>query len=112
MARREQEIVVSTGAGGLGAIAQPQPHPIEYRASELLEDVRAKIERELGKDRAAVKWDIQPSDAVLKVDPQLFQEALLELFMNAFRHERDTAASAGRFRSQRERAARMRVTAR
>ncbi len=73
-------------------VAQPQPHPIEYRASELLEDVRAKIERELGKDRAAVKWDIQPSDAVLKVDPQLFQEALLELFMNAFRHERDTAA--------------------
>ncbi|HET9418331.1 MAG TPA: hypothetical protein VFO30_03245, partial [Chthoniobacterales bacterium] len=72
-------------------VAQPQPHMIEYRASEFLQDVRAKIERELGKDGAAVEWDIQPSDAVLNVDPQLFQEALLELFTNAFRHERDTA---------------------
>jgi two-component system, OmpR family, sensor histidine kinase KdpD len=72
-------------------VAQPQLNMIEYRASELLEDLRAKIERELGEEAAAIKWDIQSSDGVLNVDPQLFQEALLELFTNAFRHERETA---------------------
>jgi K+-sensing histidine kinase KdpD len=72
-------------------VAQPQLQIIDYRASDLLGDIRAKVERELGPDAAAVKWEIPPTDAVLKVDPQLLQEALLELFANAFRHERDTA---------------------
>jgi two-component system sensor histidine kinase KdpD len=72
-------------------VAQPQPQMIEYRASDLLDDVRAKIERELGTDAAAVKWEVDLNDAMLNVDPQLLQEALLELFTNAFRHERDTA---------------------
>jgi K+-sensing histidine kinase KdpD len=74
-----------------GRVAEPQPHMIEYRASELLEDLRAKAESELGEQAAAIKWVIQPSDAVLNIDPQLLQEALLELFTNAFRHERDAA---------------------
>jgi K+-sensing histidine kinase KdpD len=91
--RRLREMLART-AGHLqklsARVVQPQPHMIEYRASELLEDVRAKIERELG-NAAAVKWAIQPSDAVLNVDPQLLQEGLLELFTNAFRHDRDTA---------------------
>jgi two-component system sensor histidine kinase KdpD len=71
-------------------VAQPQPNMIEYRASELLEDVRAKIEHDLGTEGTAVEWHIRASDALLYVDPQLLQEALLELFTNAFRHERVT----------------------
>ncbi|HYY13889.1 MAG TPA: hypothetical protein VE758_05590 [Chthoniobacterales bacterium] len=72
-------------------VAQPQPNMVEYRAMDLLEDLRTRIERELNENRTAVRWDVQRSDAVLNVDPQLFQEALLELFTNAFRHKRDMA---------------------
>jgi K+-sensing histidine kinase KdpD len=73
-------------------VGQPQPQLIEYRASELLEDLRAKIASEFGEDGAGVKWEIDPGDAVLNIDPQLFEEALIELFANAFRHNREPGA--------------------
>jgi signal transduction histidine kinase len=75
-----------------GRFAQPQPELIEYRSSELVEDIRAKIAREFGENGAAVRWEIEPGDGTLNVDPQLFQEALLELFANAFRYQGNAEA--------------------
>jgi len=39
-----------------------------------------------------ISWDVQPGDAVLLIDPQLLQEAIVELFANAFRHDRGEGA--------------------
>ena len=33
---------------------------------------------------------MQPGDALLNIDPQLLQEAIIELFANAFRHDAAT----------------------
>jgi K+-sensing histidine kinase KdpD len=73
-------------------IGKPQPQLIAYPVSDLLEDLQAKIAGEFGENGVAVKWEAEPSDAVINVDPQLLQEGLIELFDNAFRHERDPRA--------------------
>jgi signal transduction histidine kinase len=73
-------------------VGKPQPQLIEYPVSDLLEDLQAKIAAEFGENGVAVKWETEPSDAVVKVDPQLLQEGVIELFANAFRHERDPRA--------------------
>lgn len=93
--RRLREMVARM-AGNLqklsARVAEPQLQPIEYRVSEFMEDLRAKIERELADNAAAVRWEAAMSDAVLQLDPQLVHEALIELFANAFRHGRDAGA--------------------
>jgi len=81
---------------GLGAILQKlsadlgqiKPSFMPYRAVEFVEDLRQKFTHDFPQESAAVNWGVQPGDATLNVDPQLLQQALLELFANAFRHER------------------------
>ena len=81
---------------GLGAVLQKlsadlgqiKPSLMPYRAVDFVEDLRQKFARDFPQQSAAVNWDIQPGDAALNVDPQLLQQALLELFANAFQHER------------------------
>lgn len=81
---------------GLGAVLQKlsadlgqvKPSFMPYRAVDFVEDLRQKFAHDFPQESAAVNWDIQPGDAALNVDPQLLQQALLELFANAFQHER------------------------
>ncbi len=81
---------------GLGAILQKlladlgqiKPSLIPYRAVDFVEDLRQKFAHDFPQESAAVNWDVQPGDAALNVDPQLLQQALLELFANAFQHQR------------------------
>ena len=81
---------------GLGAILQKlladlgqiKPSLMPYRAVDFVEDLRQKFAHDFPQESAAVNWDIQPGDAALNVDPQLLQQALLELFANAFQHQR------------------------
>jgi len=81
---------------GLGAILQKlsadlgqiKPSLMPYRAVDFVEDLRQKFAHDFPQESAAVNWDVQPGDATLNVDPQLLQQALLELFANAFQHER------------------------
>ena len=81
---------------GLGAILQKlladlgqvKLSLIPYRAVDFVEDLRQKFAHDFPQESAAVNWDIQPGDAALNVDPQLLQQALLELFANAFQHQR------------------------
>lgn len=58
------------------------PTRIRYRCANLIEDVKQRLDS-LGK-RDATEWDVQAGDAEIEIDPQLLQEALLELFTNAF----------------------------
>jgi len=71
------------------AVGDVKPNLIPYRSADLVEDLRKKIDHDFSGERAAISWNIQVGDATLNVDPQLLQEALTELFANAFRHNRD-----------------------
>ena len=76
-------------SGGMGEI---KPNLISYRASDFVEDLRKKMAQEFPNKRPEINWDVQPGNAVLNIDPQLLQEAIIELFANAFRHDRGEGA--------------------
>lgn len=76
-------------SGGLGEI---KPNLISYRASDFVEDLRKKIVQEFPNKTPEINWHVQPGNAVLNIDPQLLQEAIVELFANAFRHDRGDGA--------------------
>jgi signal transduction histidine kinase len=71
------------------AVSDVKPNLIPYRAADLAEDLRKKIDQDFSGESAAINWDIQVGDVTLNIDPQLLQEALAELFANAFRHNHD-----------------------
>lgn len=70
------------------AVGDVKPDLIPYRAADFAEDLRKKIEHDFSEQGTAITWTIQIGDGMLNVDPQLLQEALSELFANAFRHGR------------------------
>jgi K+-sensing histidine kinase KdpD len=71
-----------------GVLGDVRPNLISYRASDFLEDLRKKIAQEFPDKSAELKWEVQPVNAILQIDPQLLEEAIIELFANAFRHDR------------------------
>jgi K+-sensing histidine kinase KdpD len=71
------------------AVSGVKPNLIPYRAADLAEDLRKKIDHDVSGQNAAITWNIQVGDAMLNVDPQLLQEAFIELFANASRHNND-----------------------
>ncbi len=68
------------------AVGEVKPDLISYRASDLAEDLRKKIDHDFSGESAEINWNIQVGDVLLNVDPQLLEEALTELFANALRH--------------------------
>ena len=64
------------------------PNPIPYRALDLVQDLRSKIERDLAQESREISWKIQVGDEMLNVDPQLLEQAFIEIFSNAFQHGR------------------------
>jgi len=69
-------------------VGEIKPTLISYRAADLMEDLRRKIDDVLPMQKSEITWEIQSGNAMLNVDPQLLQEAFTELFANAFRHDR------------------------
>ena len=69
-------------------VSGPEPNRISYRAVDFLEDLRKQIAHEFPDNSNEIVWNAEPGDAVLDVDPQLLQEAFIELFANAFQHDR------------------------
>jgi K+-sensing histidine kinase KdpD len=59
-----------------------------YGAADFVEDLRQKLATDYPDESAKMKWNVQVGDATLSIDPQSLQQALLELFANAFRHDR------------------------
>ena len=68
------------------ALGQPRLMPMEYGAADFVADLREKLASEYPNE--AIEWDIQVGDASIEIDPQALQPALIELFANAFRHDR------------------------
>ncbi|MEY2601678.1 MAG: hypothetical protein QOJ36_997 [Verrucomicrobiota bacterium] len=70
-------------------MSQANPNLIPYPAADFVEDLKQKLAKEFPEKAASVIWDVQLKDATLQVDPQLVQQAFLEIFSNAFQHERN-----------------------
>lgn len=70
------------------AVGEVAPNLVAYPAGEFLADMRTQIERNFSKENHEITWDVQLQDGILTIDPQLFQEVFVELFANAFQHDR------------------------
>src|SRR5437870_1147920 len=68
-------------------LAQVKPNFMPYRAADFVEDLRERVAKDFPQPGRAINWQVQVAEASLNIDPQLLQQALLELFVNAFRHE-------------------------
>ena len=62
---------------------------IRYRCADLVEDVKQRLESSTEKPH--VQWQIDLGETAFEVDPQLLQEAFLEIFANAARHAQSGA---------------------
>lgn len=92
--QRLREILACMG-GNLQALtrslAQINLTTMPYPAANLMADLRSKIRAQFPEQSAGISWEVDVAEATLQVDGQLLQEALLELFANAFQHERAKA---------------------
>ena len=85
---------------GVGEIA---PNLVSYPAGQFLTDMRTQIERKFSKENHDITWDVQLQNGMLNIDPQLFQEVFVELFANAFQHDRGKGALVAKARTSDER---------
>ena len=74
------------------AVGEVTPNMISYRASDFLTDMRTEIERKFSNKSQEINWNVQLDDVMLNIDPQLLQEVFVELFANAFQHDRGNGA--------------------
>jgi K+-sensing histidine kinase KdpD len=84
-------------------LGQVKPSFMPYRSTDFIEDLRQKFAHDFPNESAVVDWHVQPGDATLNVDPQLLQQAILELFANAFHHERGQGPLAATARIDKDR---------
>jgi K+-sensing histidine kinase KdpD len=69
------------------SLGQVKPHLMTYGAADFVEDMRRKVAQDFPEQSALVQWEVQLKDESFEIDPQLLQQAIIELFANAFRHE-------------------------
>ena len=74
------------------SLGQNQLQTMPYKVSEFLEDLQNKIEAEFPRERGSVEWNCNLRDEMLQIDPQQLQQAMSELFANAFQHGRGEGA--------------------
>jgi signal transduction histidine kinase len=53
-----------------------------------VEDLRARIAKDFPSENGAIKWEGDTGETMFEIDPQLLQQAFLEIFKNAFEHNR------------------------
>jgi len=91
--KRLREMVAEIGTSlqrltiGLGQIS---PSFMSYRAADFVEDLKQKVAEDFSGDGAEVVGETQLGEAHLNIDLRLLEQALTELFTNAFQHERNT----------------------
>lgn len=71
-----------------GLLSAVRTNPIPYKAGEFVEDFKTKLNHDFPAESPSVEWDVNVQSETLEIDPQLLQQALTELFVNAFRHDR------------------------
>lgn len=63
-----------------------------YEVVNFVEDLRRKLATDFPTETEAIEWKMGGGKAELQIDPQVLQPAFLELFANAFQHERGAGA--------------------
>jgi K+-sensing histidine kinase KdpD len=87
---REMVSTIGTALQKLsGALGQTTLNPISYPAADFVEDVKQRLAKDFPNESAKVNWEVKLKGEKLQIDPLLAQQALLELFENAFQHERN-----------------------
>lgn len=87
---REMISGIGTSLQKLSAgLSQTNPTLMSYSAADFVEDLKQKLGTDFSNDAAKVNWEVQLKNEQLQIDPQMAQQALLELFANAFQHERN-----------------------
>jgi len=90
--KRLREMVSEIGKGLQqlsAAIGRTGQTLISYPAADFVEDLRQKLTKNSPNEASKVSWEVQLKTEKLQIDPIMTQEALLELFANAFHHERN-----------------------
>jgi K+-sensing histidine kinase KdpD len=80
------------------AVGEITPNMVTYPAAEFLADMRTQIERNFSKENNEITWEVQLQGETLNIDPQLIQEVFMELFANAFQHDRADEALVAKAR--------------
>ena len=94
---REMTAQIGTSLQRLTAgLSQASPNLIPYPAADFVEDLKEKLTKEFPDNAGKVIWDVQLKEAALRIDPQQAQQAFLEIFGNAFQHERNLQAITAR----------------
>jgi K+-sensing histidine kinase KdpD len=71
------------------ALSAPRLTEMPYLANDFIEDLQQKLAATYPKEATAIQWETAtPAETTLNIDPQLLLPAFVELFSNAFRHER------------------------
>ncbi|MBA2430818.1 MAG: HAMP domain-containing histidine kinase [Chthoniobacterales bacterium] len=70
------------------SLAEPRLTLMPYEAESFVEDLRQKAATQFGEENGAIDWQLEVGTGQLEIDPQVLQQALLELISNAFRHQR------------------------
>jgi K+-sensing histidine kinase KdpD len=74
------------------AMARVQPTMMRYLASEFVEDLQAKLQREEPELAAQIEWKVSLGEEAMEIDPHLLQEAFVEILRNANTHDRGEGA--------------------
>ncbi len=87
----------------ISALSAPRLTLMPYGAADFVEDLRHKLATDYPGESAKIEWSVQVSDATLQIDPQLLEPALMELFANAFRHDRAPGVISAEARIEKDR---------
>ena len=71
-----------------GSLTEVKLTEMPYPAAAFVEDVQQKLASRSPEQSSAIDWQVNAGDAMLNIDPQMLQQAILELIANAFLHER------------------------
>jgi signal transduction histidine kinase len=70
------------------SLAEVRLTEMPYPATAFIEDLQQKLAARSSEESSAVDWNVRADGATLNIDPQVLQQAFLELLANAFLHER------------------------
>ena len=70
------------------SLAEVKLTQMPYPAAAFIEDLQQKFAMQQPEQSSAIEWNVQTDGATLNIDPQVLQQAMLELFTNAFLHDR------------------------
>jgi two-component system sensor histidine kinase CssS len=73
------------------SIASVKLTEMPYKVSEFIEDLQQKLAADFPTENA-VEWSSEVGDEAVSIDPQLLPQAFVELFANAFKHDRGSGA--------------------